>query len=224
MLIGHLRSNAVAYLALCVALGGTSYAAIQLPKNSVGTKQIKKNAVKSKKVKNGSLKAADFAAGQLPAGQKGDKGDPGVQGAQGIQGIQGVQGPAGPTFGAVKGGVLSDDPPADPDADASGSQSFGFTLPNAGPVLLRRYVPSFHMGCTSGSGRAGLYVDGNPVPDTSIHLDDTNTGRGPEWLAIVELEAGPHIAAVIHDCPNGALDGQSIDIRGTWTALLLGDA
>ena len=39
-------ANVVATLALFVALaGGTAFAAIQLPKNSVGSKQIKKEAV-----------------------------------------------------------------------------------------------------------------------------------------------------------------------------------
>jgi hypothetical protein len=72
----------IACIALAVALGGTSVAAIQaLPKNSVGTKQLKKNAVVSAKVKNRSLLAVDFKAGQLPAGPKGDKGDPGAPGA-----------------------------------------------------------------------------------------------------------------------------------------------
>jgi len=58
----------VSVMALSVALGGTGYAAIVLPANSVGTKQIKKNAVTAAKVKNRSLKSVDFAAGQLPAG------------------------------------------------------------------------------------------------------------------------------------------------------------
>ena len=74
----------VAFVALLVALAGTSYAAIQLPANSVGTAQLKKNAVTGKKVKNRSLKAADFAAGQLPQGEKGDKGDPGPAGATNV--------------------------------------------------------------------------------------------------------------------------------------------
>src|SRR5919204_5865612 len=87
--IGYKPSPAmmVAFLALLVALAGTSYAAIQLPAGSVGTKQLKKNAVTSKKVKNRSLKAVDFATGQLPAGPRGP---------QGPQGVQGVQGPPGP--------------------------------------------------------------------------------------------------------------------------------
>ena len=58
----------VAFAALLLAVGGTSYAAITLPANSVGTKQIKKNAVTGGKVKNRSLKAVDFATGQLPRG------------------------------------------------------------------------------------------------------------------------------------------------------------
>jgi hypothetical protein len=68
-------ANIVAILALTVALGGTSYAAAKLPKNSVGSKQIKPAAIKAKDmglgsvtspvVANGSLKAEDFASGVL---------------------------------------------------------------------------------------------------------------------------------------------------------------
>jgi hypothetical protein len=56
---------------LFVALGGTGYAAIALPANSVGSKHVKKNAVTSKKVKNRTLKAADLAAGVIPPGFSG---------------------------------------------------------------------------------------------------------------------------------------------------------
>jgi hypothetical protein len=48
-------SNVVATMALFIALGGVSYAAVKLPKNSVGTKQIKKNAVTGVKIKKGTL-------------------------------------------------------------------------------------------------------------------------------------------------------------------------
>lgn len=70
-------ANVVSCLALFVALGGASYAATQLPKNSIGTKQLKKNAVTSAKVKNNSLQAADFKAGQLPSGPQGKEGPQG---------------------------------------------------------------------------------------------------------------------------------------------------
>src|SRR5262245_17256837 len=50
----------VACLALLVALGGTSYAASQLPANSVGSKQLQKGSVTSIKVKNNSLTGRDI--------------------------------------------------------------------------------------------------------------------------------------------------------------------
>lgn len=101
-------SNIVALAALFIALGGASYAAIQIPGNSVGTKQLKKNAVTSAKVKNRSLLAADFKLGQLPRGATGTAGvtgsvgatgltgPTGAAGATGLAGIEGTTGPTGP--------------------------------------------------------------------------------------------------------------------------------
>lgn len=86
-MIGHVRRNAVAYLALFVALGGTATAAT-LARNSVGNAQLKSNAVTSAKVKNGSLRAVDFRSGDLP------------RGATGPQGPTGPAGPAGPAGAA----------------------------------------------------------------------------------------------------------------------------
>ena len=59
----------VALLALIVALGGTSYAAVKLPKNSVGSKQVK----------NSSLQAKDIAPGAI-----GETHSPGAIGANSI--------------------------------------------------------------------------------------------------------------------------------------------
>ena len=59
----HLRRNAVAYLALFVALSGTSYAAAKLPANSVGTTQLNNGAVTSAKINDLTLRASDFATG-----------------------------------------------------------------------------------------------------------------------------------------------------------------
>ena len=44
-LLNHIRGNAIAYLALFVALGGTGYAAVNLPANSVGNRQIRNGAI-----------------------------------------------------------------------------------------------------------------------------------------------------------------------------------
>lgn len=100
----------VSCVALSVALGGTSYAAVTLPKNSVGTAQIKPSAVATSdlragavttgKVRNGTLRKVDFKAGELPAGPgapgpKGDKGDPGAPGPKGDPGAPGAAGTPG---------------------------------------------------------------------------------------------------------------------------------
>jgi hypothetical protein len=90
----HIRRNTVAYIALVMAMGGTSYAAAQLPHDSVGSAQIRANAVRSSEVKDGALRARDFGAGELPAGAAGPDGPAGPAGPQG------PAGPAGPAGGA----------------------------------------------------------------------------------------------------------------------------
>jgi hypothetical protein len=44
-LIAHLRSNLVGWIALFVALGGTGYAAVAIPRNSVGSAQIRNHSI-----------------------------------------------------------------------------------------------------------------------------------------------------------------------------------
>lgn len=91
-LSGHLAKNVVAYLALFIALGGTSVAAVSLKKNSVKAKNIARNAVSSPKVKDRSLRAQDFALGQLPRGAQGEIGVAGAKGTVGDRGPQGAPG------------------------------------------------------------------------------------------------------------------------------------
>ncbi len=64
----------VSVIALFVALAGTSYAAIKLPKNSVGTKQLKKSAVTAAKIKNGAVTAAKIKKGAVTAAKINTKG------------------------------------------------------------------------------------------------------------------------------------------------------
>jgi hypothetical protein len=48
-LIAHLRTHLVGWIALFVALGGTGYAAISIPRNSVGAAQIRNRSITSVK-------------------------------------------------------------------------------------------------------------------------------------------------------------------------------
>jgi hypothetical protein len=92
----------ISSVALALALGGTSYAAVlALPRNSVGPAQLKTaavtnrkiaaNAVTSAKVLNGSLVKGDFRANSIPAGPAGPTGPAGPVGPAGLSGLERVE-------------------------------------------------------------------------------------------------------------------------------------
>lgn len=58
-------ANVMATVAVFLALGGVSYAAFKLPKNSVGAKQLKAGAVTGAKIKNGAVTGAKIAKGSI---------------------------------------------------------------------------------------------------------------------------------------------------------------
>jgi hypothetical protein len=124
----------VACLALVVALGGTSYAAVlNVPLNSIGTAQLKANAVVSSKVRDGSLLATDFKAGQLPAGlpgPKGDTGDPGPPGLSGYQIVTGLKIQQNSIYNSV-----SVDCPPGKKAIGGGGGTGGGIIPGDGPYI-----------------------------------------------------------------------------------------
>lgn len=66
-LLTHIRGNAVAYLALFVALSGTAVAAtaVVLPRGSVGTPQLKRGAVTGAKVKRDTLTGKQIRESRL---------------------------------------------------------------------------------------------------------------------------------------------------------------
>src|SRR5881409_1655372 len=84
-------ANVIATLALFVALGGSSYAALKLPRNSVGSTQIRPGAVGSSEVRNRSIRTTDLSVSARQA----------LRGAQGPIGPQGPAGPAAAKYFAV---------------------------------------------------------------------------------------------------------------------------
>jgi hypothetical protein len=118
----------VACVALIVALGGTSYAALKLPRNSVGSKQLRPNAVTSGKVRNGSLTAKDFRASALKRGPRGP------------------QGPKGDSVGAIPRVAFASRDPVSP----AGGTSIGV---GGAPIdLVGLRVPAGTSGYTASSG------------------------------------------------------------------------
>ena len=100
-------ANVMSTLALFIALGGASYAALRLPKNSVSTRQIKNNAVTGPKIKSGAVDSSDLASSlraQLSSGLQGPAGPKGEPGPTGATGPRGDTGPAGPLLDTLPSG------------------------------------------------------------------------------------------------------------------------
>lgn len=205
----HARRNAVGYLALFVAMSGTSYAAVQLPKNSVTSKQIKPGAVTQNKLSK-PLKAQILAPG--PAGAPGDKGPPGEPGAKGETGDDGVLASSFGTRTQVSQVPLT----------GAGQTVVALSSPNApglttgGPVVttaptrlvVAAAVEVFISSTTSGLGRAGcslhLSTDGaasvamgNPREVTFEQITPQNARfRTLGLVATADVPARSHDASI----------------------------
>lgn len=168
-------ANVVASLALFIALGGVSYAAITLPKNSVGSKQIKASAVTGVKVKNSSLTGADVKNKSLTAADFNGsvQGSAGPAGPAGAQGSAGGQGPAGATGATGATGV------------AGSARAFAFVNPGACAPLCAitksKNIASVERSltgryCITPTASVGL----NPATDLSIAGVDFRNTTSPE--------------------------------------------
>jgi hypothetical protein len=166
----------VSLLALIVAMGGTSYAAIKLPKNSVGAAQLKKNAVTSAKVKNGSLLKSDFKSGQLPAGP------------------QGLQGPAGPAGAPGKNG-----------ANAATSVTFADSAGKTVADGANSADSTDTVACAAGAKATGGGVivtdtDGNVLTTVPVTLSDSTTDAGDQttgWEGAIDNETGGDVVLIV---------------------------
>jgi hypothetical protein len=113
-------ANVTATVALFLALGGASYAATQLPKNSVGTKQLKASSVTSAKIKKGAVTGAKIrlsSLGKVPRAKTADNADS-LQGNPAAAFMQG----GGQFFSVRKELQLGD------------AEVLLFTIPGIGPV------------------------------------------------------------------------------------------
>jgi len=129
----------VSLIALFVALGGSSYAAIKITgKNvkdgSLTGKDIKKNSLGTNQI--AGLKANDFSPGQLPAGAAGVAGPAGPigpAGAKGADGAAGAKGDKGDTGTGGAKGATGPVGPAGADGNNGTDGADGATGP-AGPA------------------------------------------------------------------------------------------
>jgi hypothetical protein len=227
-------SNVVACLALFIALGGASYAAFKLPKNSVGTKQLKRGAVSAAKVKPGSLLAKDFKAGQLPGGAIGPQGAVGPQGAAGTSG----EAPATPLPHARIARLAFDQP-----VTSGGRQNVTFDTvveDNAGmadltahPSTLQvprsgRYFVAGQLSwqAIQGTGRMGgtIMATTNPAGSEYLHFRSVETydreQEGLDYLVqpmaeIMRLSAGQYVTLAAYQ-QTGKTNNLIGEGEGSW--------
>jgi hypothetical protein len=112
-------ANVVATMALFIALGGTSYAAIKLPHNSVGTEQIKSGAVHTGEIRDRTIRLQDLSTTARASlrGQTGPQGPQGPAGAPAIKHFASV---------SSSGGLIRGDATSGGSGGAIGAYVIGF--------------------------------------------------------------------------------------------------
>lgn len=174
---GGSYANVTATIALIVALGGTSYAAVKLPRNSVSSVQVKDR----------SLLKKDFKLGQIPAGKRGPAGAPGAEGAPGAPGAASV--PA--VFNRAEG--------AEALVPGGGTQTIqSMNLPPGAWVVTARFVAE-NGGGTDGFLACSLTLGGTPV-DSLGAGNGTDFGTGDAANALVGAASLPNGGAAAVVC------------------------
>jgi hypothetical protein len=164
----YVRQHHVALLALFIAIGGTSYAAAHLPRNSVGTRQLRRNSVVSSKVKDGSLQTADFGKGALAQGARGATGPAGSQGATGPRGATGAA-----TTQAVQAYAYVKSNGTNPSLDANRTRGFSsVSMPTMGHYCL---TPAAGVDLAHSAIAVTPVWDSGAISDAFAQLTDVAT-------------------------------------------------
>lgn len=177
-------ANVTATLALVVALGGTSYAAIKLPRNSVSSVQVKDR----------SLLKKDFRTGQLPAGKKG---------ASGPQGPAGPAGQAGGS-GASSSSVINRAEGIDALVPGTGDQVIqSMNLPAGSWTVTAKFVAE-NGTAVEGIGKLActLTLGGAPIDSLGAAGIDFDPGASSNALTGGGTLSGPGTATVVCNTSN----------------------
>jgi hypothetical protein len=224
-MLAYLRRHHIGLLALFVALGGTSYAAAKLPRNSVGTTQIRSGAVTQAKLApavRDQLTKPTVLASPGATGPKGDTGATGAAGAPGDAGAPGAKGDLGPTAGAVGGfGTTTVTTGAEISA---GLLPANVTTTTPGKVLVL-VTGTFSLTCASACSRnITATLDGVAVPGVLGTLSVASAGSITKTISAVGIAtgvpAGQHTVRIVDQhVGTWTTDSASPDIRVVALAL-----
>jgi hypothetical protein len=221
-------ANVMATIAVFIALGGSSYAALRVTgrnvpkdaltgadiKNLTG-KDVKDDSLTGADVKNltsadvtdGGLLAADFAPGQLAKGETGAPGAPGAPGADGLPGEDGAPGPSDAfanSFGQT----------AVPAPGAGSAEPYSRTLEPGSYVISASFRAIASGGptiveCTLAVADQGLH-------QVNLDLDATDDRKLVTLLATTTVDA-PTVARIACTAVTGAgynvTHGQVVALR-----------
>lgn len=205
------HSTIAAYGALFVALGGTSYAAVTLPRNSVGTSQVRNHSITRAKLARG---VAPFSRAQMHKMVVTDVTTTmtsdqvltalanAVQGQPGIQGPQGPQGPAGQNGASVQG--------PKGDTGATGAQGAQGVPGPAGTSVASADVPA------NGSNATLKYLTLAAHTNTGYYCFNTDKSVLPTYTAAVAAITGQAVSggtiAVEQNPSSGVCAGHDIGV------------
>jgi RNA polymerase sigma factor (sigma-70 family) len=171
--LGRTYTNVMSTVAVFVAVGGSSYAAVTLPRNSVGERQIKSRAVgknelqraavDSRSIKNRSIRTADLAR-SARSELAGKQGPPGPPGASPIALRASIDGTGGATAGSPVG------------TDSQGPNKVRLNFGTA----LAGCVPTASLARNGGDPGAGRIVVG--IEDNRVAVDTFTTDGTPAFL------------------------------------------
>jgi hypothetical protein len=191
-------SMAVALIALFVALSGGAYAALTLPRNSVGAAQLKRGSVTASKVRNGTLTKADFKRGTLLKGATGARGAAGPAGSAGTPGATGARGPSAfdplPSGASIQGAFALDTYTPNAAQTMFGQVTYPATLPA---------VPAFGVGATDPNGTDVSALAQSGKVDAACSGDAANPTAPPGKLCF-------YLGASRANLKPGTLDARAI--------------
>lgn len=165
-------ANVIATMALFVALGGSSYAALTLPKNSVGAKQIKREAVGKSEIRSGAVRSRairNAAIGVIDLSAD-------TQAA-----LRGAPGPPGPAGVALRSAISSSGAQVAGNATASAPAgtgkrliSFARDVSGCTPVATLARNPGGSVG-NPGPGRIVVAIEGGKAAVETYDAAGTKT-------------------------------------------------
>ena len=191
--------DAIATLALFIALGGSSYAAV-----TITGAQIKNNSLTSADIKNESLSGRDFADGSIDT-EDFDELPRGARGLPGATGATGARGPAGPPGAAGADGKNGTDGAAGKDGvdgkqDGPAGGDLAGAFPN--PTIKPGAIDAAKLA--EGSVNSAAIKDGTILPtdfadpilrrtDLQEHASDLVNPfeLGDEFIDINEITTDP---------------------------------